>query len=386
MSYMIGGGSQYPSHVVGILTGSRKDLLTAAGERGPLDADTGKGEWGDFLTVRPVFPDRHMFAATGYTMKGTGDGTNRDATPRLVIFGRAGSPSPQLLHPLSPNGSPVVTSDDGPITDVNLLPVVSASVGAEIKAAAGVFQAPSGGRVEPSAIQPEFVTRPGIERWPVKTGTDLDGAAVGKNVINGENLGPGIVDATLEELISIPRPSTMPDPREDYPDFQQHQSMPVETTIWRVECEIIALKLETDGDYHLVLQGTSGETMIGEIPTPTTEFIDDSPWMANIAAARQATDERLVNHLSPAAFGRLADKLVPLGAFSNYAAVIPAHETLLHSATRRPGTPMPAFKTKITPTRVRLTGPAFFDKVHGQMGVSQANGIEIHPVLKIEWL
>jgi hypothetical protein len=28
----------------------------------------------------------------------------------------------------------------------------------------------------------------------------------------------------------------------------------------------------------------------------------------------------------------------------------------------------------------------FFDKVHGQMGVSQSNGIELHPVLKIEWL
>ena len=47
---------------------------------------------------------------------------------------------------------------------------------------------------------------------------------------------------------------------------------------------------------------------------------------------------------------------------------------------------MPAFKTRITPTRARLTGPAFFDKVHGQMGVSQSNGIEIHPVLKVEWL
>jgi len=28
----------------------------------------------------------------------------------------------------------------------------------------------------------------------------------------------------------------------------------------------------------------------------------------------------------------------------------------------------------------------FFDKVHGQTGVSQFNGIELHPVLKIEFL
>jgi hypothetical protein len=47
---------------------------------------------------------------------------------------------------------------------------------------------------------------------------------------------------------------------------------------------------------------------------------------------------------------------------------------------------MPTFKTAVSPTRARITGVGFFDKVHGQMGVSQANGIEIHPVLKVEWL
>lgn len=47
---------------------------------------------------------------------------------------------------------------------------------------------------------------------------------------------------------------------------------------------------------------------------------------------------------------------------------------------------MPAFKTKVNPTPARITGVGFFDKVHGQMGVSQLQGIELHPVLKIEWL
>jgi hypothetical protein len=46
----------------------------------------------------------------------------------------------------------------------------------------------------------------------------------------------------------------------------------------------------------------------------------------------------------------------------------------------------PAFKTKITPTPARITGVGFFDRVHGQAGVSQANGVELHPILKIEWL
>ena len=44
------------------------------------------------------------------------------------------------------------------------------------------------------------------------------------------------------------------------------------------------------------------------------------------------------------------------------------------------------FKTQVPVTPVRITGVGFFDSVHGQMGVSQSNGIELHPVLKIEWL
>jgi hypothetical protein len=49
-------------------------------------------------------------------------------------------------------------------------------------------------------------------------------------------------------------------------------------------------------------------------------------------------------------------------------------------------TNMLTFKTQVPPTKARITGVGFFDKVHGQDGVSQANGIELHPVLKIEWL
>jgi len=44
------------------------------------------------------------------------------------------------------------------------------------------------------------------------------------------------------------------------------------------------------------------------------------------------------------------------------------------------------FKTQVPATRARVTGVGFFDKVHGQMGVSQSNGIELHPILLIEWL
>src|SRR5260370_17506238 len=90
---MIGGGSRFPSHMVGILTGTRKDVLVAAGERGPLPNADGKGEWGDFLTVRRVFPAQDCFAATGYTLKGgdSADSPSRDATPPFVVFGRSGN-------------------------------------------------------------------------------------------------------------------------------------------------------------------------------------------------------------------------------------------------------------------------------------------------------
>ena len=82
VSYMIGGGQRYPSHVVGILTGTRKDVVTAEGAHGPRGQ-----EWGDYLTVRRHQPNGKLFAATGYTLqRGTGP---QDGSPRFVLFGRS---------------------------------------------------------------------------------------------------------------------------------------------------------------------------------------------------------------------------------------------------------------------------------------------------------
>ena len=137
------------------------------------------------------------------------------------------------------------------------------------------YGAPPGARFD-AELQPERATKPGVERWPVKTGTDPD---VGQVVAQ-------IVPTTVEELISVPRPEDMLPVNDDFSEYQSHRSAPVETTIWMIEAEITALKLETDGDYHLVLQGASGETMIGEIPTPKPPFVEPaSPWLANIRTA-----------------------------------------------------------------------------------------------------
>jgi hypothetical protein len=397
ISYMIGGGSRFPSHVVGILTGTRKDVVIATSDRGPLDPQNGKGEWGDYLTVRSVFPNRNLFAATGYTMKGSGDGSNQDATPRFVVFGRAGDTGTSMgvAQPATTTTRPVdigSTDDNGaPITDVNSLPIVSASVASQIKAVAmtqGV--APQAAPATLAQLPPtglKFVTRPGVERWPVKTGTDSDVGKVGKNVINGQSLGAGIVQTTVEELVRIPRSADMTPPTLEFAEFQQKRKEPVETTIWQLEATIIALKLEADGDYHLVLQGDSGETMIGEIPTPRPPFVDNSsPWLDNIKAAREAVDEKLVSKLSPADFVPLDGMLAPRRSLSVQPEAMPSIPTSFQTPKDGQQEVMPTFKARVPSTPARITGVGFFDRVHDQTGVSLLNGIELHAVLKIEWL
>jgi hypothetical protein len=411
ISYMI-GGAVYPSHVVGILTGSRRDVQTMAGTRGPRPDADNKFQWGDYLTIRPV-PGGNLFAAAGYTLLGQVDGLN-DAVPRFVLFGRtnaaggsgttggttgAGTGGTGTTGgdtgSAQPGGSPT-GGTGGPITDVNTLPTVDAQVALRIKAAAGIITAPQAAPAALFLLQaPELVTAPGKERWPVKTGRDDDVALVGKNIIAGVNLGAGIIATTVEELITAPRPATMPNVSVDPPGFLRKRAQPVETTIWQVEGTLTVLKLEADGDYHLVIQGASGETMIAEVPTPTAAFIGNSPWFNNIKAVRQAIDDKLVSKLSPADFVPLGRTLVPRESVSPELQAVLARtsqpqsflpQSFLLQDSDPEASAMPAFKTRIKPTPARITGVGFFDKVHGQTGVSQSNGIELHSILKIEWL
>lgn len=82
-SYTIGGGTRFPTHVVGILTGTRREVTAFASTRGPAD-----DKWGDYLTVRRNYPNQKLFCATGYSLQ-SGAGSS-DATPNLTIFGRSG--------------------------------------------------------------------------------------------------------------------------------------------------------------------------------------------------------------------------------------------------------------------------------------------------------
>lgn len=416
ISYMTGGKTLAPSHVVGILTGTRRDVIAGKGDRGPLDPETGRGEWGDYLAVRRVYPNQKLFAATGFTMKGSGDGSDRDVTPRFVVFGRAGAADP--LNPAggvtTVTGGTVVTEtviipgDGGavvvtpaevgaPFKDVNKLPEVSVSVAAQIKAAAvteGKLPSPFEDEFVPLAFvieSPLLATKPGSERWPVKTGTDEDVALVGKNVIGGQLLGAGIVRATIEELTKLGRPTGMRPANKNFDSqFHGRRCGVVEQTVWSIRCEIIGIKLEKDGDYHLILRGASGEMMVAESPTPTKKFVGDTPWIENMKAVRKAIDDRLVKPLAPASFVQFDGILFPRESLpaSLQPLAAPAPFNVASFVTPEEGAevPLPTFQTKLDPTPVRLTGVGFFDRVHGSTGESKLNGFELHPLLKIEWL
>jgi len=398
ISYMLGGGPKFPSHVVGILTGDRRDVVAAVGEAAPQPNQQNRGEWGDYLAARPVYPEAKLFAASGYTLPA--GAVNGQSLPRYVVFGRTGTPlaaiagggaagavavafsrppMPGLAKPDQPDG------DGEPIASVDDLGVVSAAVAEKIKFAAGLDAVAA--RAAPAVATAELAAavRPGTERWRVKTGQDGDRAKVGKNVIDGEDLGRGVVEATIDELSALPRPPGLEVATADPPQFQGIRNGVAEVTIWRVVGKIIAIKHETDGDYHLVLQSDSGAEMVAEVPTPTEEFVGDCPWLDDIRKARQAIDDGVVRSLSPADFSLLNGKLAPHSASLSAARALPPPGLLL--TTPPPGSkqPQPLFQSAIPPRRARITGVGFFDRAHGQTGAAK-NVIELHPVLKVEWM
>lgn len=82
VSYTIGGGTRFPTHVIGILTGTRRQVTTFVSTRGPSD-----DKWGDYLAVRRHYPKEKLFSATGYSLQ-SGSGSS-DATPNFTVFGRS---------------------------------------------------------------------------------------------------------------------------------------------------------------------------------------------------------------------------------------------------------------------------------------------------------
>ncbi len=179
--------------------------------------------------------------------------------------------------------------------------------------------------------QPQLTLKPGVERWPVKTGVDAQASLVASTA----------VAATIADLVALPAPAD--------PDQIPDRLAPTEDTLYTVTATLTAYKLEQDGDYHLVIADPGGATMIAEIPDPV--FCVGSVWLDQITTARAAFDARFHAELA--------------GLKALMAAVAA-------------GVPM---ITKVT-VPVVLTGVGFFDRLHGQTGVAP-NGIEFHPVLSI---
>jgi hypothetical protein len=171
------------------------------------------------------------------------------------------------------------------------------------------------------------------ERWAVKTGGGPDA-----NLIDAS----AVTLTTIASLISQPAPSAWP---------PAGRVKGVETTIWELDVILVGYQLEQDQDYHLVLADQAKNTMIAEIPDPA--LVDASSlFKAQIVSSRQAFD------------GHFGLQMQALRALA------------------QPGAPAPMIVQVAVP--VHVTGPGFFDFIHGQTGVAP-NGIELHPVLNIQF-
>lgn len=157
----------------------------------------------------------------------------------------------------------------------------------------------------------------GVERWSVKTGTDAD---VGLVNLNSSS------NTTIAAMRAPAAPSPIP---------PNNRVAPLETTQWIINATLTLYKLESDSDYHLVLQDANGLTMIAEIPSPSCVGAG-SPFLAGITNARNEFNARF--------------------------------------------TATTSFQTANIP--VQIKGVGMFDFLHGQTGVAP-NGIELHPVLDV---
>ena len=141
------------------------------------------------------------------------------------------------------------------------------------------------------------------------------------------NLGT-YTSTTIYNMQQSTRPASLP---------SNARVAPRETTQYRVTGTLVGYKRETDSDYHLVIKDGSGRTMIVEIPSINCVGAG-SPFGNGIRNARAEFDAKLT-------------------ATSTY-------------------------KTVTAP--VAIKGVGFWDFLHGQTGVAP-NGIEVHPVLDIQF-
>jgi len=167
------------------------------------------------------------------------------------------------------------------------------------------------------------------DRWLVKTASDPDAHTI--NTVPQKT--------TVEHLLKLPRPSTLP-MKETPPAMQDHRAYPVEGSVYTVEVDIVSSQLMPDGDYKVTLRGASGQTMVMEMPNPTPGFVDPASLFAKqIGEARAQFDTKF----------------------------------------------QPDRTAKPTVGHARITGIGYFGRAYGA-AEPVGNLIQLHPVLKVEWL
>jgi hypothetical protein len=174
------------------------------------------------------------------------------------------------------------------------------------------------------SIPTSSFSRCGVQRWPVKTGTDSDIGSVDLS---------HATPSRIADLINLAEPDDRP---------QSNRVGPTETTVVTLDATLTFWKFENDpksgdSDYHLVLEDANGNSLVGEIPFPGCVG-DESPLKDRITAARALFDSQVK----------------PKG-----------HNVHIP---------------------VRITGIGFFDlhsQGHNPTG-SANNGIEIHPIFNLE--
>lgn len=176
---------------------------------------------------------------------------------------------------------------------------------------------------------PKAVKPCGIERWVVKTLTDSTYPEIDFDHVQ---------EITVRELTEKEAPAHKP---------EDQRIKGVETTVWRVHAMLLGYKWERakklDQDFHLIIADPRKDkndhwiTMVAEIPAPQ-------------CAPSEYSDQ-----------------------FKNL-------RLLLTTMGKPKGTKVLWFDK---PVPVVIEGVGFFDKIHGQDGVAP-NGIELHPILKLE--
>jgi hypothetical protein len=156
----------------------------------------------------------------------------------------------------------------------------------------------------------------GVERWSIKTLIDPDTAHINFSAV---------VPSTIQYQRSLVKPLSLPDTR-----------LPLEDTVYSVECIMYKYKLEADNDIHIVIRALddASQTMVAEIVSA------ECPGIISTSRYNQLNNLRK-----------------------------------WFDSTYHPTT---SFKN--ANVRIRITGVGFFDFLHNQTGIPP-NGREIHPIL-----